>query len=448
MKSPHKSLFFILFAIIISFPGATAYSGMISLPETGQNDCYGYQATGDTWAPIICTGTGEDGEKLAGASWPSPRFINNEDGTITDTLVGYLQWMKDANCLKTYYPSLDTFTGTMPDTMGDGGVNWDTALNFVNGINSGLYPLCRFGHTDWRLPNRNEIASLINFDKYNPAVQYGNVKLYLEANGFTNIRYDVFQGWAPYWSSTTRISPAGAKTDAYIADLGEGLIWWQGKNTAASVPLGTPTYWSAIWPVRSLPCCDIPMPEVCDGIDNDFDGITDEGLGSTPTTCGIGACASTGTLSCLGGGWYDSCVPGTPSAEVPNNGIDDDCNPATPAVSANGSGYNYPLPMFRASMNVNVNTSSLGTSSLSYYYTRARLFFVSTSITGISVSGGVATVTGTGKVNGVEGYTFTATITDGTMDAIGLEIRNTDGTVYSSAVNQAISGGNYTVVGQ
>lgn len=142
MNNPHRFLFFILFAIIVYFSEATAYSGMVSLPETGQNDCYGYQASGDTWAPISCTGTGEDGEKLAGASWTSPRFIDNGDGTITDTLVGpnsseNLQWMKNANCLKTYYPALDTFTGTMPDIMGDGGVNWDTALNFVKGINSG-----------------------------------------------------------------------------------------------------------------------------------------------------------------------------------------------------------------------------------------------------------------------------------------------------------------------
>ena len=551
-----KALMFIL-ALCIILPGAAL---AVTLPETGQNDCYGYNPTGSIWAPISCTGTGEDGEKLAGAAWPSPRFVDNADGTITDTLVGpssgfNLQWMANANCLKTNYPALDTFTGSMPDTTGDGGVNWDTALSFVNGINIGTYSTCQFGHTDWRLPNRNEIASLINFDKYNLAVQYGNVKLYLDAQGFTNIRYDAPQGWAPYWSSTTRIGPSTGftKTDAYLGDLGEGLIWWQGKNTAASVPLGSPTYWSAVLPVRSAAACTptteicdgldndcdllvdeglgstpttcgvgscastgtlscvggawvdsctpgTPSTEVCDGADNDCDSLTDEGLGSTPTTCGVGACASTGTLSCLGGGWYDSCTPGTPitevcansidddcdgltdegcatctdsdldgygnpgdpscpngaatdcndsngavnpgATEITNNGTDDDCNPATPTASASGNGYNYPIPFFRASLNVSAT-------SVRYYYTRNRINLASTSIAGVSASGGTAIVTGTGTVNGVAGCSFAATVTDSAPDAMGIVI--TPGgacTTSYSAGASAVTSGNFTVVGQ
>lgn len=625
----------VLLALCIILTGS-AFA--VTLPETGQNDCYGYQASGNTWAPISCTGTGEDGEILAGASWPSPRFINNGDGTITDTLINpspadNLQWMANANCLKMYYPSLDTFTGTMPDTAGDGGVNWDTALNFVKGINSGTYPNCQFGHTDWRLPNRNELSSLVNFDKYNPFVQYGNLILYLEANGFTNIRQDVVQGWAPYWTSTTRLSPlttTPTKTDAYIVDFFEGLITWQGKNTATAVPLGSPTYWSAVLPVRSLVSCTPTNGgvEICDGIDNDCDGQIDEGLGSTQTTCGVGACERTGTLSCVGGAMVDSCTPGQPSAEVcdnidnncngvtdeglirgsncgvgvcvstgtetcvagnwtnntctpgtpsvevcdgvdndcngqiddniastpttcgvgscartgtlscvggtmvdnctpgqpsaevcdgadndcdgqvdegvlnnyyqdadadgfgnpsvllfqscgiicttpgcpttnntdcndsnasvnpgateiNNNGIDDDCNPATPVPSVSGSGNNYPVPLFRASLSLNVNASSLGTGSLSYYYTRNRIYLVATSIAGITSSGGTATITGTGTMNGTPNYTFTATITDGSPDSTGIVIYSPGGALYfSTGGTKPVSSGNYTVVGQ
>ncbi|MBI4710239.1 MAG: hypothetical protein HY759_03930, partial [Nitrospirae bacterium] len=133
--------------------------------------------------------------------------------------------------------------------------------------------------------------------------------------------------------------------------------------------------------------------------------------------------------------------------EIPNNGIDDDCNAATPVLSASGSGNNYPIPFFRASLSLNVNASSLGTSTFNYYYTRNRLYFVSTSITGISVSGGAATITGSGKVNNVSGYIFTATITDGAADAMGLEIRKSDGTPYYSATSKNLTSGNFTVVG-
>ena len=69
----------------------------------------------------------------------------------------------------------------------------------------------------------------------------------------------------------------------------------------------------------------VPSTEVCDGKDNDCDGQIDEGLTSTPTTCGVGTCASAGTLSCVSGQMVDSCKAGTPSAEV-CDGKDNNCN--------------------------------------------------------------------------------------------------------------------------
>jgi hypothetical protein len=45
------------------------------------------------------------------------------------------------------------------------------------------------------------------------------------------------------------------------------------------------------------------------------------------TSCGVGACASTGVTSCSGGSVQNSCAPGTPAAnDTTCNGIDDDCN--------------------------------------------------------------------------------------------------------------------------
>jgi len=64
--------------------------------------------------------------------------------------------------------------------------------------------------------------------------------------------------------------------------------------------------------------------ELCNGIDDDCDGSTDEDLGTT--TCGIGACRVT-VQNCLNG-VRQSCLPGSPAEEA-CNGLDDDCDGST-----------------------------------------------------------------------------------------------------------------------
>ena len=68
--------------------------------------------------------------------------------------------------------------------------------------------------------------------------------------------------------------------------------------------------------------------ETCNGVDDNCDGTTDEGIPATPTTCGVGACGAAGTLFCQNGQMVNSCTPGLPSPEI-CNGLDDDCDGAT-----------------------------------------------------------------------------------------------------------------------
>jgi len=69
--------------------------------------------------------------------------------------------------------------------------------------------------------------------------------------------------------------------------------------------------------------------EVCDSLDNDCDGVTDDGcncLNGQTQDCGsdVGACAF-GTQTCAGGQW-GACVGETGPATEVCNSVDDDCN--------------------------------------------------------------------------------------------------------------------------
>jgi hypothetical protein len=67
-----------------------------------------------------------------------------------------------------------------------------------------------------------------------------------------------------------------------------------------------------------------PQPERCDSRDNDCNGMIDDGIASMGS-CGsnVGACRA-GTLSCVGGN--TQCVGATLASAERCNGIDDDCN--------------------------------------------------------------------------------------------------------------------------
>lgn len=68
--------------------------------------------------------------------------------------------------------------------------------------------------------------------------------------------------------------------------------------------------------------------ETCNNLDDDCDGAVDEGIPSTPTSCGTGACQANGTSSCVNGVFVNSCTPG-PSSPETCNGVDDDCDGST-----------------------------------------------------------------------------------------------------------------------
>jgi len=136
-------------------------------PATGQDRCYD-----EGGKEITCRGSGQDGATGYGRAWPRPRF-RVEGEVVEDALTG-LWWTRNAN----------------PH---DFPLSWDEALQLAAAMNVEK----AFGYSDWRLPNRRELLSLISYQARKPALPGDHP--------FNNI----FLGW--YWTSTTAaLAPAYA----------------------------------------------------------------------------------------------------------------------------------------------------------------------------------------------------------------------------------------------
>jgi len=171
---------------------APVSGGAIALPKTGQTTCF--NAAGGA---IGCAGTGQDGELQAGIAAPNPRFVVDGTGNcVTDNLTG-LMWTRNAN--------LPAGTRT-----------WQQVLDFAK-----LLDLC--GFTDWRLPNRRELRSLVNYGVSDNAAL-------LNTQGFTGVQAGF------YWTSS---SLAAGASKAWVVIM-RGDVSSQAKNVTGFV-----------WPVRA-----------------------------------------------------------------------------------------------------------------------------------------------------------------------------------------------------
>jgi hypothetical protein len=180
MKTNHIKLALIMTGVINLSTALTAY-----VPKTGDN--------------------ASDG----GKEWPTNRFMLSGD-CVTDKLTG-LVWTKSGSQL------------------GDNIANINDAKTTITNMN--INGLC--GYKDWRLPNVNELNSLVNYSAFkNSSPQNNTPALWLmNTAGFINV-CTTFK----YWTSTIRASNLN---EYWVLDMSDALLdsGWDGAA-------------ACVWPVR------------------------------------------------------------------------------------------------------------------------------------------------------------------------------------------------------
>lgn len=169
----------------------TVLQPTVYLPQTGENP-----STNGCPDPFVAA----DCNLQSGLVWPNPRFIamtgTGSNSCLTDSLTD-LMWVAQLNDVNG----------------GNFAASWNDAFTIVNNFNIAGY--C--GHNDWRLPNINELSSLVN---YGYTISPAN---YLNISGFFNM-----YGGGYWTSSVSALNNADGCGNnpfcAWVVDFGYGVI--------------------------------------------------------------------------------------------------------------------------------------------------------------------------------------------------------------------------------
>ncbi len=144
-------------------------------------------------------GRGDDASLQTGLHWTTTRFIDNGDGTLSDTVTG-LVWLKQADCIKQ---------------------DWSGALAAIDNLKDGECGL-KDGSTagQWRLPNRAEMLSIS--DRAPTFAQASYFSGIPGRDGVTVSSPVIFTGFMQtyYWTSSSVAADPTQAWSVYACDFG------------------------------------------------------------------------------------------------------------------------------------------------------------------------------------------------------------------------------------
>jgi len=158
-----------------------------NLPDTGIELCY------DIDTEMECPSPGEPfyGQDAQYVTNPMS-FTDHGDGTVTDNVTWLMWQQEDDDIERTWYEAID----------------YCEALELA-------------GHTDWRLPDEYELQGIVDYGRFDPAI---------DTTYFPGTYYD---GWVYYWSSSTC---ASYTYSAWKVSFSSGSVGYGFKSTIGFSP--------------------------------------------------------------------------------------------------------------------------------------------------------------------------------------------------------------------
>jgi hypothetical protein len=230
-----------------------------NLPDTGQTTCYD-----PLGLPMFCSGTGQDGAY----GLHTMSYTDNSDGTITDNVTG-LMWQKCSSGQNALTCSGSAWSWSWYEAVGDSNPATNpTAADICGNLSLGT-------HTDWRLPTKKELISLMDYSVSDGATinavyfPYASGDNYWASDEFSASSGSAWYGafsWAGagYAAKTTYAGVRcvrGVKTaqglidngDHTVTDVKTCLMWQQDEqakvnwNTALAICEGANTAGYSDW---------------------------------------------------------------------------------------------------------------------------------------------------------------------------------------------------------
>lgn len=198
--------------------------GAYLLPDSGQTQCFAVSGQA-----IVCPAPGSPLAQDGSYHDNSPSLAINDDGTVLDSLTGLLWQQEDDRIERT----------------------WGEAEQYCETLTFG-------GHDEWRLPSKKELFGLVNFGRFDPAIDTSFFRDTQVTRGYWTATPDAGntgKAWTVKFDFTGSFLtnslaetilmrcvlgtplPSGTLTDngdSTVTDRATGLIWQQGENSSGN----------------------------------------------------------------------------------------------------------------------------------------------------------------------------------------------------------------------